>query len=268
MNNKKWFLLVPAAAAAAAAGLPRGLDITRYTIADERIKSPIRIVLLSDLHDDSYGENMKGLEIPIRGENPDLILMPGDMAEEHRHQDHTLILLNQLKEIPMFYSTGNHEEYRWDLTDLKERFRKAGVTVLDEKSSVITIRGTELEIAGISCRHRESEFTPEQVNGLFTTDDFRILLSHRPNWVDLYRQINCDLIVSGHAHGGQWKIPGTSIGVAAPQQGFFPKWTEGMHDLGKAKLIISRGLVRHYHHIPRLYNNPELVVINLVPKEN
>ena len=101
MNNKKWFLLVPAAAAAAAAGLPRGLDITRYTIADERIKSPIRIVLLSDLHDDSYGENMKGLEIPIRGENPDLILMPGDMAEEHRHQDHTLILLNQLKDIPM-----------------------------------------------------------------------------------------------------------------------------------------------------------------------
>ncbi len=251
---------------AAAAGLPYRTDITTYTIATKKIKSPVKIVILADFHNDRSDLGTVKLGDTIRSLEPDLILMPGDMAEEHNHQEQTFLLLKQFAEIPMYYCTGNHEEFRWDLTKLKQRFRDAGVTVLDEASESVTVSDTVLEVAGISCRQEMEHFTPQEVNDLFHTDHYRILLSHKPNWLELYRQVDCDLTICGHAHGGQWHIPGLQIPIAAPSQGLFPKYTQGIHDLGRGKMLVSRGLVRHYHGIPRLYNNPEIVVLNLQPE--
>ena len=255
--------------AAAAAGLPYRTDVTTYTLASDKIVTPVKIVLLSDFHNDRSDKGTIRLAERVRKLNPDLILMPGDMAEEHNHQERTFLLLRNLAGIPMYYSTGNHEEFRWDLTALKQRFRDCGVIVLDEKTDVIIIGETTLEIAGISCRQEMKNFTPEELSALFHTDHYRILLSHKPNWVEPYDRVQCDLTVCGHAHGGQWHIPVADIPVAAPSQGLFPKYTDGIHDLTYGKMLISRGLVRHYHGIPRLYNNPEIVVLNLVnPHEN
>lgn len=248
------------------AGLPFKTDITFYMIEDERIQDEIRIAILSDFHNDYGEEDILRLGREVRNLKPDLILMPGDMAEEHHHQERTFAFLETLKGIPMYYSTGNHEEYRWDLTELKQRFRDNGVVVLDEKKELVPVRNTVLEIAGISCRLNMSAFMPSAVNGLFDTDHYRILLSHKPNWIELYEQLNCDLVVCGHAHGGQWHIPVVDIPVAAPSQGLLPKYTSGIHDAGQAKMLISRGLTRHYHGIPRLFNNPEIVILTMRPR--
>lgn len=266
-NRFKWILSgVSLAGGAVTAGLPFRTDLTEYTLEDDRIQDDLTIVILSDFHNDYNEKGIQRLGTMVRSLNPDLILMPGDMAEEHHHQERTFEFLEQLKGIPMYYSTGNHEEYRWDLTELKDRFRAYGVVVLDEKKELVQIKRTTLEIAGISCRLNMSSFMPAAVNELFDSDHYRILLSHKPNWIELYKQIHCDLVVCGHAHGGQWHIPFVDIPVAAPSQGFFPKYTDGIHDLNGVKMLISRGLTRHYHGIPRLYNNPEIVFLKLRSK--
>lgn len=260
------FTAAGALTAAAAAGLPWKTDITEYEISSKSIPSAVRILVLSDLHNDYGSSAIEKLTRKVIQLKPDLILMPGDIAEEHHHQERTFEFLSYLKGIPMYYCTGNHEEFRWDLSELKQRFREFGLEVLDEKSLVKEVNGTPLEIAGISCRLNETSFTAQEVNDLFHTDHYRILLSHKPNWINLYRKVTCDLVVCGHAHGGQWHIPVADIPLAAPSQGLFPKYTSGIHDLGGVKMLVSRGMVRHYHGIPRLYNNPEIVVLTLKPE--
>ena len=265
MKLKQMWWLLPAGALVAL-GLPYKTDITWYELSDPKIQDEITAVILSDLHNDAKGARGEELVQRVKALNPDLILMPGDMAEERNHQDNTLEVLKMLKGIPMYYTTGNHEEYRWDLTRLLSSFQEAGVTVLDNRAMEITVRNTKIELGGISCRYEMEEFTPEEVNGMFHTDDYRILLTHKPNWKALYEKIDADLFICGHAHGGQWCIPGTRYGIAAPSQGLLPKYVSGIHETGKGKMLIGRGLVRHYHGIPRLYNNPEIVVLTLKPR--
>ncbi|MCR5230463.1 MAG: metallophosphoesterase [Solobacterium sp.] len=265
--NAIWLIPAGVIGAAVCAGLPRKIDITKYAIRTDKVKNMIRIAVLSDLHNEDYGENMEKLTVPLMNEHPDLILMPGDMAEERHHQDNTLKMMRAVSHIPSFYSTGNHEEYRRDLPELKKQIAECGVRILSGEAAVTEINGTRLEICGIPCRRRESLFDADEISSLFRTDSYRILLSHRPHWVTLYGNVNCDLVVSGHAHGGQWCIPGTHVGIKAPNQRLFSKYTCGIHDLKKGKLLISRGLVKDYHHIPRLYNNPEIVILTLLPEE-
>ena len=262
--NKIWGLV--AVGAVVGLGLPYKIDTVYYEISDEKINDELCLVILSDLHDDAPEKRLNELSKRVRDLKPDLILMPGDMAEERNHQDRTIALLKTLTGIPMYYTTGNHEEYRWDLTSLLARFQDVGVTVLDNRAMEVPVKNTLLEIGGIKCRRGAGEYSPEEVSDLFHTDGYRILLSHKPNWVELYEQIDADLFVSGHAHGGQWCIPFTKQGLAAPSQGLFPKYTSGIHETGKGKMLISRGLVRHYHGLPRLYNNPEIVVLTLKPR--
>lgn len=246
------------------AGLPYHTDVTTYEITSSKITHPRKILILADLHNARYGKNMSRLLKMINEINPDYIFMPGDMAEENYHQDNTILLFNQLKGRKMYYCTGNHEEYRWDIDELKERFKKTGVTVLDDKEVLLD---DDIELAGISCRLKRDRKSAKEVAALFETERYRILLAHKPNWIELYKSIDTDLVICGHAHGGQVCIPFTKIGLAAPSQGLMPKYTNGIHDLGNTKMLISRGLVRHYHGIPRLYNNPELVVLNLLPEK-
>jgi predicted MPP superfamily phosphohydrolase len=268
--DKKTRRILEAAALAAVVvpGLPKGIDVTRHTVLSRRIPQTVKFVVLSDLHNENYGLNMEKVVLKVVQEEPDFILMPGDMAHEHNQQDFTLVLFEKLREqgIPMYYSTGNHEENRPDLEDLLERFRRAGVHVLADRAEVFTKGSTSLEIAGVPCRRHMRNYDADQISSLFHTDHYRILLSHRPSYVELYEKVDCQMIVAGHAHGGQWRLPGTDIGLAAPDQGILPKYTGGLHVLDHQLLVISRGLARQYHGIPRLYNNPEIVTVTLAPK--
>ena len=131
-DYKLWLGIAGAAAAAVAAGLPYRTCVTTYTLSSPKINTPVKIVLLADFHNDRSDKGTIALAKRIRELNPDLILMPGDMAEEHNHQERTFLLLKGLQGIPMYYSTGNHEEFRWDLSPLKERFRQHGVDAGNE----------------------------------------------------------------------------------------------------------------------------------------
>lgn len=254
--------------AVAIAGLPFGIDVTQYVYQTKKVFFPIRFVILSDLHGQSFNDDMNELINLVKAENPDVILLPGDLFDEYSNDENAWKLLDGLKEYPRFYVTGNHEERRDDIHELIDHLKEVGVTVLSKNSQVIRIHNTDIEIAGIPCRKQESDYTKEEINQIFTSNHYRILLSHRPHWVNLYKELNCDWIISGHAHGGQWCIPFTHIGLGAPQQGFLPQYTSGVHNLEDKHLLISRGLVRHYHYLPRLYNNPEIVVLTLKPKFN
>lgn len=246
-------------------GFPVSFDFTSYVIHSPKITKPVSVLVLSDLHDEEYGAHMERLLAAVHDAHPDLILMPGDMAQRGE-QEHTLEFMRQLKAYPCCYSTGNHEEFRWDRNELLDEIEDTGVHVLDWSEACISVNDTKLELVGMPSMISETEYTAEDINALFTEDCFRILLCHKPHHADMYAKCQCDLIVSGHAHGGQWRFPGTEIGAAAPQQGLFPKWISGMHDMGQAKLVISRGLTTHYHGIPRLFNNPELVMVQLLPE--
>ena len=264
-------IMIPAAAAAAvtAAGLPNGrIDVTYYEIGSPKLKAKLRLVILADLHDEDYGKQMEHLTEKIIPLNPDMIMIPGDLCEEKKNDEHSMCLLNRLKDYPVFYSTGNHEEHRPDLPDLLSKIRATGAHVPETEAECIEIRGNELEILSLPCLKKEYDYIPEDVNRRFHTDRYRIMLSHRPSWIDLYNSTECDLILSGHAHGGQWRIPALHRGLIAPSAGFFPKYTEGVHELNGKKMVISRGLTKKTHGVIRLYNNPEIVVLDLIPEVN
>ena len=263
--KKKWLFLTAGTAALLGAGLPHKCDYTEYYIRSSKIQNPVKMILISDLHGASYGKNMCKLIEMINKEHEDAILIPGDLFDEFHGDENGFALLDQIRNYPVYYSTGNHEEHRRDVITLKEKIKEYGVNVLDYNTKVIQLNGNTLEIGGINCKSKENTYLAYEINKIYKTDAYRILLSHKPHWVSLYKDINCDLVVSGHAHGGQWCIPGTRIGAAAPQQGLLPKYIHGMHEIGNKKIIIGRGLTKEYHGIPRLYNNPEFVVIHLLP---
>lgn len=252
--------------AAVASGLPWKIDVTEMECKSKKIKSELKAVILSDLHNDSFGKEMSALANRIIDLNPDFILMPGDIFEENHHQDRAFQLLQQLQKFPLFYATGNHEERRNDLAYQLLKLKELNVQIPEQNSMVFEKNGTKIELLSLPCFKYERDYSADEINTNFKHDMFRILLSHRPHWINLYEGVHCDLVVSGHAHGGQWCIPGTRIGAIAPQQGILPKYISGLHVLKDKYLLVSRGLVRHYHGIPRLFNHPEIVVLNLKPE--
>ncbi len=268
---KKWMKLglgtLAVGVCGVSCGLPYHTDTTYFTLKSKKVSERVRVCLLSDLHNDCANKRKDLLLEKIAKENVDLVLMPGDMVEERRHHANTYSFFERLVKIaPCFYSSGNHEQFRWDVTEVLDRIRKFGITVLDQDCVEMEVKGQHLVLAGLECRHEEEDFTSEEVQSMWHGEGLRILLSHRPHWVDLYAKSDADLVVCGHAHGGQWHIPLLGTPCAAPQQGIFPKYTEGLMDLDGVKMLVSRGLVRHYHGIPRLFNNPEIVILDIVPE--
>ena len=223
--QKKWMIPILAGGAVAAAGFPYRFDITHYEIHSDSIKTPVKAVVLADLHNERYGPHMKRLIRVIRNEQPDLILMPGDMCDIDHQEANTLELFRSLNDIPMYYATGNHEEFRNDLSHLLSEIRKTGVKIPEHSAAVFEKNDSKLEILSIPCYKKMSWFSGREISEQYHTSNYRILLSHRPEWDGLYRDIDCDLVICGHAHGGQWRIPVLDQGVFAPEQGLDRKST-------------------------------------------
>ena len=140
------------------------------------------------------------------------------------------------------------------------------MTVLEGEFESVTISGNTVDICGVDdpTFMSEEEWGEQLSAASSDSDNFKILLSHRPEKVDVYADYNFDLIVSGHAHGGQWIIPFWKHGVMAPNQGMFPKYVDGLYELSNgSKLVVSRGLSRERMPLPRFFNHPEIVVIEV-----
>ena len=251
----------------ALSGLPYRIDVSVYAAETEKVKQKVRFCVLADLHCRPFGQHQSRIRHIIEQYHPDAVLIPGDLFDVDRDFEVSFELIRVLAGLPVFFTGGNHDNYLWREQDrLYGRLKEMGVTILEDDSCCLEKNGEAIEIAGLRDMGRKPARPVSFVNGLFHTDHYRILVSHRPCHADFYGQCETDAVVCGHAHGGQWCIPFTKQGLFVKEEGFFPKYTEGMHDINGRKLVISRGLASGHPRIPRLFNDPEVVFLDVVPK--
>lgn len=233
-----------------------------------------KIIHLSDLHGKRFGKNQKYLVSKIKMVKPDLIVFTGDLIDS-RHYNHesSVELFKQVTKIaPVYYVTGNHELSSGRFDELEKILIENGVKVLRNTHSKIHKGNDEIYILGI-----DDPLLDYMGNGIFDMssnvidaitkdiseeDTFKILLAHRPENFQTHRKYQLDIIFSGHAHGGQVRLPFIG-GLIAPNQGFFPKYTSGKHIEGNSTMIISRGLGNSIAP-QRLFNRPEIIIVKLV----
>ena len=246
------------------------LGITHYTISSSKVTNHVRLAMVSDLHSCRYGEGQAELCDAIASQNPDAVMMVGDIAEDFMPHEGTIDFLRGLdNQYPAFYVTGNHEYWSGEVDRIKQFFIDYDVTVLENEHVLLEIKGQTLNICGVEdpdSRIGTPEGDLEQAFAGIDPAHYTILLAHRPELIENYLQYPCDLILSGHAHGGQMRIPFfVPNGLYAPNQGSFPKYTNGVHVFDDTNLIIGRGLSRESSTLPRVFNPPELVIIDIVP---
>ena len=245
----------------------------RITLPMEGVgPEPVSIALVTDLHSCYYGKNQMWLVRRIEKENPDLVVLAGDIFDNRLRDKNAQILLQRLTEkYPCFYVTGNHEYWSGRALEMKQWTEDAGVIVLDGDCSSLKVGDTVLDICGMDDPDEMSmDAWRGQIDSAFAKtnlDHIRILVSHRPERVNIYEQYDFDLILTGHAHGGQFRIPFVNKGLLAPDQGIFAEYVNGIYELSNGSLMeVSRGLARETTPLPRFFNRPELVVIQLQAK--
>jgi predicted MPP superfamily phosphohydrolase len=248
--------------------------VTPYTLPSLKLVADddLTIVLITDLHSTIHKNNQQSLIDKIKQANPDLILMAGDIADDVVPILGTQLLLEGIQGLaPIYYVTGNHEFWAEDIGQIRELFISYGVTILSANYVHQEIKGISLIIAGIEdpfkTRYEDASYNEEQAmadafGAMNNANDFTILLAHRPERIEHYLLYPFDLIVSGHAHGGQVRLPPLFNGLYAPHQGWFPKYAGGAYQHPSTTHVVSRGLSINPR-LPRIFNPPELVVIKI-----
>lgn len=239
------------------------LRTVRYTLVSRKVSKKVRIVQISDLHSCSYGKNMKNLINAVDAAEPDIIVLTGDIFDNRTDNKNSDTLLKTIaKKYPCYYVSGNHEYWgnMWDT--FSRRAESFGITVLQGEN--VDIDG--ITICGASAKSDIGDSVKVCADNA-DSDSFNVLLAHFPEKIDFYRSFGkFDLVLSGHAHGGQWRLPPFINGLYAPGQGLFPKYAGGRYDFDDTTFIVSRGLSRTMEHFSRIFNNPELVVIDILPE--
>lgn len=234
-----------------------------------------RIAQVSDLHNAEFGENQSKLLQMVKNISPDMIAVTGDLIDSsHTDVEKAMDFINgAVKIAPVYYVTGNHEAWTDKYENLKEQMTKSGVIILSDQGITIKRNGSLIWLLGLNdpdftIKHdmfgedaamidtKLKDMQKQSVNGEYT-----ILLSHRPELFDVYVTNNIDLVLSGHAHGGQIRLPFIG-GLVAPNQGLFPKYTAGVYEKNQTNMVVSRGLGNSIAPV-RINNRPELVVITL-----
>lgn len=253
-----------------------GITVKTYNLHTNKLNngSTICIVVIADLHNTVFGRDQQPLIKKIKQQNPDVILLAGDITEDYTPIDGTRLLLSGICGIaPIYYVEGNNEgtEYN-DIQPIYDEMESFGVTVLADKYVQTEINGNKIIIAGVRDPYHprykdpyyiQSTAMEEAFSELDKTDGiYKILIAHRPERIESYAEYPFDLVVSGHTHGGQVRIPLIINGLYAPDQGWFPKYAGGFYEHDELVHIISRGLVVRTTK-PRVFNPPEIVVINV-----
>lgn len=276
MRKKHWWILPVLAILVALTliALDERLILRTYTLASPKLTAEVRLAVVTDFHSSDNADDVVAM---VASCAPDAVLMVGDLFDDdtqNRPTERTLSLMRQLSALyPCYYVSGNHEAWTGEMDALYQQTEEAGVTVLRMSSGVLTVRGQRIALCGIPDPY-EMVFsgapdTEEQLRqALEDVDsaDFTVLLAHRPELLAKYAQFPLDLVVSGHAHGGQVRIPGVLNGLYAPNQGWFPKLAGGAYTQDGTTLIVSRGLAVRTR-LPRIFNRPEVVLVRCVPAE-
>ncbi len=253
------------------------LKCVRYRIQSEKILGEITIALITDLHNCLYGEGQGQLLRKIAEAQPDIVLLGGDIFDDAYINDNGRALIEGLAGAHRtYYASGNHEWWSGRMHEIFARLEAAGVTVLRGTTDLVQINGSRLAIGGLddpdvnSYDKAHMSFEEQLANLGECVDEarFSILLAHRPELARQYFSHDFDLVLSGHSHGGQFRIPLLLNGLYAPNQGLFPSLAGGRYAIGKGNLIVSRGLSRENTLVPRIFNRPELVFISLSNARN
>lgn len=263
-------IAVPAAVAGVAvAAVYNGLTVKKYKIKTNKIKSRVRIVHVSDLHCCVFGQAQSTLVEKIRDQKPDFIAMTGDILDDIQSVRGAEIFLKALgNNLPMYYCVGNHEISLGNAKKAKDFFSSFGVNICDGTGYIYEKNGSSIAVCGVDDPIiGEIAFKQQltEASAFIKDDKYTVLLSHRPERFPKYAAYGFDLVLSGHAHGGQWRIPIVLNGLFAPNQGFFPKYAGGKYFLDKTCMVVSRGLSKKYPYMMRIFNPPELTVVDIVP---
>lgn len=254
------------------------LSVPQYQLDQQQfphlnIAKTQKIALITDLHSCFYGENQHEIMAILKQQQPDIILLVGDIYDDVLPNQHADILLSQFKDLKaknhVYYVNGNHELWmdKAEYQAVEEKIKSYGIQILHGTQqripdSNIHLFGVEDPVSG------RFEQQLRKVGEMANPQHFNILLSHRPELIYAYRQFPFHLVVSGHAHGGQWRVPYLINGVFAPNQGLLPKYAGGEYQFTdgpyRTHFIVSRGLAKEStRYIPRLFNRPEVVMIDL-----
>lgn len=249
----------------------RGLDeaqynlgITEYTISDEKIANPIKIAVVADLHNHEYGDGNCELLAIIRDAKPDIIAVVGDVV--YKKSEDTSVMerfFTGLKDIaPTYCCIGNHElALMGNGVDIKGIIDRTGVKVLDTETEMIEINGNQVAIGGLTYNPDYRTPSIEYLEEFESLDAYKILLCHYPEYQWQFMEKDIDIALCGHLHGGLIRIPGVG-GLFAPTQGFFPDYTEGVHEKNGTQMVVSRGLGSSSF-IPRVNNPAEMVFVSI-----
>lgn len=251
------------------------LELNAYTISSSKLPDSFdgyRIAHVSDLHNTEIGKGNAKLLAMLREAEPDIIAITGDLIDS-RNTDIEVALAFAEKAMqiaPCYYVTGNHEARVSEYDGLKSSLENIGVVVLDDEQMEITISGESISILGVDDPSFNTDYLfgdaaaviGAKLSELAVEDDgFTVLLSHRPELFDTYVDSGMNLVLSGHAHGGQFRLPFVG-GLVAPNQGLFPKYDTGLYAEGDTNMVVSRGIGNSI--LPFRFNNrPEVILIEL-----
>lgn len=252
------------------------VKLTNYKIVDNKLPEEFngyKILHISDFHNYEYGKDNIRVISKVKETNPNIIVITGDLIDAHK--TNMEISLKFVKEIlniaPVYYVPGNHEANDLVKYELFSGYLKnLGVNIIAGKSETIEKDGAEINIIGLleqSFYKNDKRTNFEKANDdlkliNYNKDNYTILLNHRPELFETYVSNNVNLVFCGHAHGGQWRIPFIG-GLYSPNQGFFPKYTAGVHHKNNTNMVVSRGVGNSSSISLRINNMPEVILVEL-----
>ena len=254
----------------------KALELNSYTIQSEQIPASFdsfRIAHLSDLHNAEMGKDNEKLLSLLREANPDIIVITGDIVDCHRTDiDIVLHFAEKAVEIaPCYYVSGNHESLIGeDYERLKSGLIERKITVLSDEKIVLERGGETVSLLGVNdpgflIHYLSNDCATVMENKLqyFSIDEseYTILLSHRPELFEVYAEYGMDLVFTGHAHGGQFRLPWIG-GLYAPNQGLLPEYDSGLYSKESTNMLVSRGIGNSLFPI-RFNNRPEVILVEL-----
>ena len=246
------------------------ISLTQYDINSDKVSNgnKLTIVHVSDLHNKEFGKDNKRLLKKIESCEPDIIAVTGDIIDSyHTDVDVAITFMQKASEIaPCYFIPGNHEQRVPDeYNTFKEELEGFNVTILENEAVEFTQKEDTFSLIGLIDPNfvfdYPTGYISTQLSTLSADDNYTVLLSHRPEYFETYTSFDVDLVLSGHAHGGQFRIPFIG-GLFAPDQGAFPKYDSGMFSDNNTEMIVSRGLGNSIFPF-RLNNPPELITITI-----
>lgn len=254
-------------------GLNLRLKVQSYRVESEKIQDTVRIAFITDFHSSYYGKGSRWILDEVGTFAPNLVLLGGDIFDASKDMEPATELLASLsKWYKTLMITGNHEHKSLRFDTIKNIVTRYGVELLEKETVNEVVNSDTIAITGVSdvIAFTTWENSINAIDSLAkgcNSNRFNILLIHRPDLIHQYLKEPFDLILMGHYHGGQFRIPWEKEGMLAPGQNASERYTGGLYRFGSQTAIVNRGLARGKSVIPRYFNRPEIVEITLIPKK-